>query len=158
MGLVARTIFCRRIAVGLVEQGGKLITQVARGGRGVVGDFLVGLMGKPGGDFQGFAGIGKSHLVQVVKVSALEIALGRIKDGLGQGVLTVAEGFGPGGGIEACLAVHVVFGLGMERYLLKGASFDAIAPGEIVGQALDGAQGGADFPGDGGVSAAGAEF
>jgi hypothetical protein len=72
--------------------------------------------------------------------------------------LTVVKGFGAGRSVEEFLVVQVIFGLDGQFRAAGGVVFYASAPIEIAGPALDGAEGGADFPADGGEAAFGAEF
>ena len=116
------------------------------------------LAAKTGRDFEGFAGVGKAHLVRVARIHAFEVLLGGLEESFGQGVLAVAEGFGAGGGIEKLLALDGAGGFGVLPGELSGVVFDAAAPIEVTGPAFDGAEGGTDFSADGGVAALGAEF
>ena len=111
-----------------------------------------------GSDFQGFAGVGKAHQVEVVTVHVFEITLGSVEEGFGQVVLTVAQGFGAGSRIEEFFTLHGAFGFGILLRPASGAGFDATPPIEVMGPAFDGAQGGADFSADGRIAAPGTEF
>ena len=135
----------------MVAQGGTI------SGRRVV--YIAGrLAAKTGRDFEGFAGVGKAHLVRVARIHDFEVPLGGIEEGFGQGILAVAEGFGAGGGVEKLLALDGAGGFGVLPGELSGVVFDAASPIEVTGPAFDGAEGGADFPADGGIAALGAEF
>jgi hypothetical protein len=140
----------------LVKEGFELVAE------GAVRRFLAGAIGgllsQTGGDFQGPAGVSKTHPVEVVPVQVFEIALGGVEDGLGQEKLAVAEYFGAGGRIEEFLAAHGVFGFEVALGALGGASLDPTAPIEVAGPAFDGAQGGADLSAHGRKTAAGAQL
>ncbi len=145
------------LAAGLVEEGGELILEAAIGqGSGVGGD--TGGGSQAGGQFEGFAGVGKSHLVRIVGIHNLEMALGGIKERLGQGALALAEGFGALGGVKEVLTLEVAFGLDVLTSELSGTGFDAASPIEVTSPAADGAVADADFSGNGRVAAAGAEL
>ena len=145
------------LAAGLVEEGGDLILEAAAGrGSGVGG--VAGGGSQAGGQFEGFAGFGKSHLVRVVGIHGFEAALGGIEERFGQGVLALAEGLGALGGIEELLALEVAFGLDVLAGEVSGASFDAAAPIEVTGPAADGAVADADLSGGGGEAAFRAEL
>ena len=148
----------RGFAVGLVEQGGKMVAQGATIPARRVVCIAGNLAAKTGRDFEGFAGVGKAHLVRVARIHAFEVLLGGLEEGFGQGVLAVAEGFGAGGGIEKLLALDGAGGFGVLLGELSGVVFDAAAPIEVTGPAFDGAEGGADFSANGGVAAFGAEL
>ena len=145
------------LATGLVEEGGELILEATTGrGSGVGG--VAGGGSQAGSQFEGFAGIGKGHLVRVVGIHDFEMALGGIEEGFGQGGLALAEGSGALGGIEELLALEFAFGLDVLAGELSGAGFDAAAPVEVTSPAADGAVADADFSADDGVAALGAEF
>ena len=116
------------------------------------------LAAKTGRDFEGFAGVGKAHLVRVARSHAFEVPLGGIEEGFGQRVLAVAKGPGASCGIEKLLAMDGGFRFGVLLGKLSGVVFDAAPPIEVAGPAFDGAEGGADFPAAGAVAALGAEF
>jgi hypothetical protein len=157
LGLDGCIVTILSLPVSLVEQGGELIAQGL--GRGVRGVVVTGrLLTEAGSDFQGFAGIGETHQVQIVGIRLFEVTLGGVEDGLGQVVLTVAEGFGSGGGIEELLTLHRVFGLDVLLGGMSSAGLDATAPVEIMGPSLDGAQAATNGPGDGGIAALGAQL
>jgi len=143
----------------LIEQPGELIAQVARRGGGGVGFGTSGcLLAQPGGDFQGLAGIGEAHLVEVAIFQAIEIAFGGIEDGLGEGVLTRAEGLGASGGIEEGFATDEGFGFSVLLRTVSGLGLEATAPIEVGSPPFDGAQGDADLSGGGGEAALGAQL
>jgi len=140
----------------LVEQSGELIPQaVIRGGRGVG---FAGGFAELGGQGEGLAGVGKTQLVQVVLIHALEIAFGDVEDGFGEGELAGAKGAGPGGGIVEIGLMEVALGAGGVFDDAGGVGFDAAAPVKVAGPAFDGARGDADFAGDSGKAAAGTKL
>ena len=148
----------RGFAVGLVEQGGKMVAQGATISGSRVVCIAGNLAAKTGRDFEGFAGVGKAHLVRVARIHVFEVALGGIEEGFGQDVLAVAKGPGAGGGIEKLLALDGAGGFGVLLGEVSGVVFDAASPIEVTGPAFDGAEGGADFSADGDVAALGAEL
>jgi len=135
-----------------------LIAEAARGRGGIIGEAAGGLLTDTGSDFQAFAGIGKAHQVQVVDIDTFKIAFGGVEHGFGQVVLTVAEGFGPGGTIEEVLTMHSAFDLDELPGGLSGARINATAPVEIIGPALNGAIGRANLSAHGGIAAFRTEF
>ena len=98
-----------------------MIAETARRGGGIIGFSGGSLLTEPGSDFQGFAGVGKAHQVQVALIHAFEIALGGVEHGFGQSVLAIAEGFGAGGGVkEVAPFIALVAILAVKPYGLFG--------------------------------------
>ena len=90
-GLGGGGFLWRGFAVGLVEQGGKMVAQGATISGSRVVCIAGNLAAKTGRDFEGFAGVGEAHLVRVAGIHVFEVPLGGIEEGFGQGVLAVAE-------------------------------------------------------------------
>ena len=122
------------------------------GGDGGVG--FAGVFAELGGKGEGFAGVPKTQLIQIVLIHAFEIAFGDAEDGFGESELAVAKAFGASSGIEEIGARQSGFGAGGLFHGPGGEGNNAAAPVKFAGPAFDGALGDADLAGGRRVAAA----
>jgi hypothetical protein len=134
-----------------VEVVDDLLLDGGQGGGRIRGKLSAGEGGAPdsGGDAQGAGDLGEGHFVQVLLAEGLEEALSGEEEFLGSIPFPFAEAVearGPIGGL-ACLALG--FGLGLSLQEAGVKFLEALGPVMFAGPVLDGAQGLAEFVGEG---------